>query len=591
MDFVKKEWQFRDIISENELNRMEDGIEEGITKAEQAQQTATDAQTNLDNHVSAITGVHGATSAATPNAIVQRDAAGRAKFAAPVASDDAARKQDVDAVDSAAMKKVADSDLDMNARSIRNLLTLHLRNATPLTISNGAITVTQTYHSVDTEGGAPTDDLDTINGGNVGDILVLRGVTGARKVTVRHGVGNIYTCDGQDVTIDTGNLSIMMLLKMSATQWVVVGNPGIKRTGDAMRGPLSMGGYRITDLAAPTNANDAARKAEVDAITTEKINTTAYRPATEDGSTYPIGVTSFAVTNGLSDGWPQDAGVVSTTRLSDYRCLQIFMASATGSHNGRVYVRSWRIDIGWSNWRRQWDDREMGAGSGLDADLLHGRQPSTSATANTIVQRDSSGRAKFAAPAASDDAARKAEVDAHANRTDNPHAVTKSQVGLGNVQNYGIASQAQAEAGSANNVYMTPLRTKQAIDQFVPIETGTWTPELRFGGQNTGISYASRRGQYTRIANVVHWTFEISLSSKGSASGIATIAGLPFSKGVGFDPHAVGNASNISVPSGQWLSSYIASTSVYLTTNNGVLITSAEFANNSLLRASGFYFI
>lgn len=41
--------------------------------------------------------------------------------------------------------------------------------------------------------------------------------------------------------------------------------------------------------------------------------------------------------------------------------------------------------------------------------------------------------------------------------------VTKSDVGLGNVQNYGIATQAQAEAGTANNVYMTPLRTKQAI--------------------------------------------------------------------------------------------------------------------------------
>ena len=33
MDFVKKNWQFRDIISEDELNRMEDGIEEGIGRA------------------------------------------------------------------------------------------------------------------------------------------------------------------------------------------------------------------------------------------------------------------------------------------------------------------------------------------------------------------------------------------------------------------------------------------------------------------------------------------------------------------------------------------------------------------------------
>src|SRR5690606_4466442 len=44
MDFVKKNWQFRDIISENELNRIEDGIEESITKAEQADQKAQQAQ-------------------------------------------------------------------------------------------------------------------------------------------------------------------------------------------------------------------------------------------------------------------------------------------------------------------------------------------------------------------------------------------------------------------------------------------------------------------------------------------------------------------------------------------------------------------
>ena len=52
----------------------------------------------------------------------------------------------------------------------------------------------------------------------------------------------------------------------------------------------------------------------------------------------------------------------------------------------------------------------------------------------------------------------------HAARNDNPHSVTKGQVGLGNVQNYGVASQAQAEAGTDNASYMTPLRTKQYVD-------------------------------------------------------------------------------------------------------------------------------
>ena len=41
--------------------------------------------------------------------------------------------------------------------------------------------------------------------------------------------------------------------------------------------------------------------------------------------------------------------------------------------------------------------------------------------------------------------------------------VDKSDVGLGNVQNFSIADQAEAEAGSVNNKYMTPLRTAQAI--------------------------------------------------------------------------------------------------------------------------------
>lgn len=59
----------------------------------------------------------------------------------------------------------------------------------------------------------------------------------------------------------------------------------------------------------------------------------------------------------------------------------------------------------------------------------------SSATANRIMMRDASGRAKVAAPSASDDIARKDTVDAHANRVDNPHAVTKSQVGLSDVDN------------------------------------------------------------------------------------------------------------------------------------------------------------
>ena len=46
--------------------------------------------------------------------------------------------------------------------------------------------------------------------------------------------------------------------------------------------------------------------------------------------------------------------------------------------------------------------------------------------------------------------------------------VDKSDVGLGNVQNFSIADQAEAEAGSVSNKYMTPLRTAQAISELTP---------------------------------------------------------------------------------------------------------------------------
>jgi hypothetical protein len=46
--------------------------------------------------------------------------------------------------------------------------------------------------------------------------------------------------------------------------------------------------------------------------------------------------------------------------------------------------------------------------------------------------------------------------------------VNKSDVGLSDVQNFNIADQAEAEAGSVNNKYMTPLRTAQAIAELTP---------------------------------------------------------------------------------------------------------------------------
>lgn len=59
-------------------------------------------------------------------------------------------------------------------------------------ISSGTINISKNRHTVDTEGSAPTDDLDTINGATYdGQILIISSVNSSRDITVKDGTGNI----------------------------------------------------------------------------------------------------------------------------------------------------------------------------------------------------------------------------------------------------------------------------------------------------------------------------------------------------------------------------------------------------------------
>lgn len=56
-----------------------------------------------------------------------------------------------------------------------------------------------------------------------------------------------------------------------------------------------------------------------------------------------------------------------------------------------------------------------------------------------------------------------APLNAHIANQGNPHNTTAAQVGLGNVNNFGWASTANAQAGTATNAYMNPALTAAAI--------------------------------------------------------------------------------------------------------------------------------
>ena len=59
-------------------------------------------------------------------------------------------------------------------------------------------------------------------------------------------------------------------------------------------------------------------------------------------------------------------------------------------------------------------------------------------------------------------------------------------------------------------------------------EEGAWTPSITFGGSATSQTYTTNVGRYVKVGRLVHIQCHIELSDKGSSTGTARIAGLPF---------------------------------------------------------------
>ena len=103
---------------------------------------------------------------------------------------------------------------------IQEFLGLNLTDSTELTIATGAVTVTQGYHTIDTEADSATDDLDTITvAGGEGDILILRPASSARTVVIKHGTGNIQCVEDFDITMDDDH-EFVLLIRKNASDWM-----------------------------------------------------------------------------------------------------------------------------------------------------------------------------------------------------------------------------------------------------------------------------------------------------------------------------------------------------------------------------------
>lgn len=98
-----------------------------------------------------------------------------------------------------------------------------------LTIASGSITPTGTYHLVDTEGAAASDDLDTIASPTNGQHLILRTANSSRDVVVTN-AGNIVTPTGTSITLGTTNESISLLYDSTLVKWVVLASQPLTAT-------------------------------------------------------------------------------------------------------------------------------------------------------------------------------------------------------------------------------------------------------------------------------------------------------------------------------------------------------------------------
>ena len=109
--------------------------------------------------------------------------------------------------------QIVDKDLNVSGK-VNSKITAHnlvFTKGPELTISSGAITITHSFHQIDTEGDASSDNLDRINGGVNGQILILKPASGSKTVVIRSDENNIYTSGDSSFSMDTTNDTSILL--------------------------------------------------------------------------------------------------------------------------------------------------------------------------------------------------------------------------------------------------------------------------------------------------------------------------------------------------------------------------------------------
>lgn len=125
------------------------------------------------------------------------------------------------------------------------------------------------------------------------------------------------------------------------------------------------------------------------------------------------------------------------------------------------------------------------------------------------------------------------------------------------------------------------------------VETdGTFTPILNIGGGTTGITYSLQTGNQSRVGNVVTFSIQMALTSKGALTGNLTITGLsssPRNPLNNFD--IMINSMTLTGSPAVYLSSGTTLTIAQMTTGTLATCTDTNLSNTSEIFITGSYLI
>jgi hypothetical protein len=174
-----------------------------------------------------------------------------------------------------------------------------------------------------------------------------------------------------------------------------------------------------------------------------------------------------------------------------------------------------------------------------------------------------------------------------------PSGATLSGTSIALSGNIGLGGATPTTSGTGITFPATASASTDAntLDDY---EEGTWTPDLSFGGSNTGITYSIQAAKYTKIGNRVLFDLAILLTSKGVETGAANIT-LPFTPSDEFP--ATGHESAVTIgfllnANANFFRAGIFSSNIIIfdsTSSNAAGETQTAFNNNTNVRMTGSY--